>query len=268
MNCDSARLLLDPYLDGELGVERSVELEQHLDSCGDCPRDLEGRRALGSLLRDKFEYQAAPLALHRAIRNEIAKAEPEVLKARASRARPREWMRMAASLVLVAGLSSAVTYYSMLQQGSDIAGEVFASHIRGALSGDRMIDVVSSNEHTVKPWFNSRLDYAPPVKDLAKDGFPLAGGRLDYVAGRRVAALVYHHNKHVVTLFVWPSSAGTSKLLMTTRRGESICHWVDDGMTYWVVSDVESADLREFCKKYLLAEAIGEPPAPNATTTQ
>jgi len=126
--------------------------------------------------------------------------------------------------------------------------EVLASHIRSLMPG-HLVDVTSSNQHTVKPWFNGKLDFSPPVVDLAQQGYPLIGGRLDYVRNKAVAVLVYQHRGHVINLFVWPEGQnegqGTTSI---TQQGYHILSWNRSGMSYWVVSDLEEAQLQEFVR--------------------
>ncbi len=268
MTCDEARTLLDAYIDGELGIERSLELEQHLATCSGCAAALASRRALGAALREKLDYHRAPLALHRAIHDELRRAEAAPGGTPVTRRLPPAWMRMAASLILVAGLSSALTYYGMPRDGDIVPDQVFASYVRGVQSGDRLVDVASSDQHTVKPWLDARLDFAVPVKDLASEGFPLAGGRVDYIDGRMVAALVYHARKHVITLFIWPSDGKAKPLATSARRGETLAQWSDGAMTYWAISDVAAPDLLDFVKRFKAAEPMPAGPASGAPGRQ
>ncbi len=245
MDCREARALLDPYADGELPLDRSLELERHLAACPTCPGELEAVRSLGAALRERLPYHTAPLELHRAVRSGLARADGAM-----AGASPPQWLRLAASFMLVAVVSSALTYYVTPKAGNGLPEEVFASHVRGMLSGDRLIDVASSDEHTVKPWFNTRLDFAPPVKDLTTEGYPLVGGRVDYVGERSVAALIYQHNKHVITLFIWPATARTAGIENSVRQGDNLAHWSDGSMTYWAVSDLNAAELNAFCRMF------------------
>ena len=183
------------------------------------------------------------------VRAAIAAAEPR----RRARALPAPWLRLAASFLVVAGLSAALTYSLAPREANLVPDEVFASHVRGMLSGTGGIDVVSSDEHTVKPWFAGKLDFSPPVVELASDGFALAGGRVDYVAGRTAAALVYHHKKHVITLFIWPAAGSARAIAASTQRGDNLAHWSDGRMSYWAVSDLNAAELADFARHFAAA---------------
>lgn len=259
MECRDARALIDAYLDDELGIERSLELERHFESCPTCPEALVERRALGAALRDKLPYETAPRSLHRTVQAALDRADAASAATTTVRRVPPTWLRQAASFLLVAGLSSALTYYVAPRDAGLVPDEVFASHVRGMLSEGRMIDVASSDEHTVKPWFNNKLDFAPPVKNLTAEGFPLLGGRVDYIGGRRVAALLFRHRQHVITLFIWPDMTGSRAIKTSIRRGDSLVHWSDGAMTYWAVSDLNAPDLLGFAKHYQVAEPIQEP---------
>lgn len=247
MECSEARALIEPYLGGDLGIERSVQLERHLEGCATCPRALADARAFKAALRDKLFYHRAPFSLYRTVSKRLVSMDRP-----ASGARPSlpSWLRVAASLMLVAGLSSGITYYAMPRAADAIPDAVFASHVRGVLSGQRLVDVHSSDEHTVRPWFGNKLDFSPPVTDLASEGFPLMGGRMDYVSGRTVAVLVYRRKNHVITLFIWPTSERPRAMTTSVRHGDTLVHWSDGAMAYWVVSDLDGRELVDFSGRF------------------
>ena len=125
--------------------------------------------------------------------------------------------------------------------------ELVASHVRSQMLPSHRFDVASSDPHTVKPWFEGKLDYSPPVKDLVGQGFPLVGGRLDYLHNRPVAALVYQRRKHSIDLFIWPSAPGSETTSrMVTRQGYHLFQWTQSGMTFWIVSDLNERELQNF----------------------
>jgi anti-sigma factor RsiW len=258
MTCTKARGLLDWYMDGELGVEGSLALERHLETCRSCAARLASWRALSAGARDKLSYYAAPSALQRALRDELTRRESISTISSRTRRAPPAWLRLAASFILVAGLSSALTFYATPNTGDAIPDEVFASHVRSTQSENRLIDIVSSDEHTVKPWLDARLDFAPPVKDLSADGFPLVGGRVDYIGGRAVAVLVYQYRKHLITLFIWPSNGQAKPVSASVRRGDLMAEWSDGAMTYWAISDVAAPEFTEFYRRFQDVEAGAE----------
>src|SRR5581483_424721 len=157
------------------------------------------------------------------------------------------WSAAAALIVAVAGgaLIARTIVHNLRAPANAVAEDVVSDHVRSLLA-DHLFDVRSTDQHTVKPWFLGKLNYAPPVTDLAADGFPLVGGRLDYVSGRNVAALVYQRQKHTINLFVWPSDDGSSVAPPSSIRGFQVEHWIRDGMTFWAVSDLNAAELHEF----------------------
>ena len=246
MECDRARTLIDAYVDRELDVSSITEIERHIESCAACRMLYEGRRALSVQLREPALYAAAPEGLRRRIVDAIAAESPRV----SLRPARRQWLQLAAASIAAAVLGSGTTYLS-ITGGSQpsLADEVVANHVRSLLVENRVIDVPSSDEHTVKPWFNGKLDFAPPVVDLTSEGFPLLGGRLDYADQRTVAALVYRHRQHIINLFLWPADGGAlgaDAMTTESRQGYHVLHWSSSGMIFWAVSDLNPADLRAF----------------------
>jgi anti-sigma factor RsiW len=233
MNCIDVRNLLAAHVDGELDLVRSMEIDKHIEQCDDCSVACARQLALGAALRDTAQ-QTAPLEL----RHRIVTA---IRKEAGGAAYPR-WLGLAAALLVGMGL----TWLMLPHQPASVAmaDEIVANHVR-SMQADHLTDVETSDRHTVKPWFNGKLDFSPRVQDLAGDGFPLVGGRLDYLDHRPVAALVYRRDKHLINLFAWPAES-SDPVPSTDVRGFHIIHWIQDGLVWCAVSDVESAQLNRF----------------------
>jgi len=266
MNCEEALQLLPAYGDGELDLP--LALEQHVDGCAACAAALRLQRALRQAVRS-VPYHRAPDTLRARLRAQLplAAGAPAPTAAPLPRAQPhrrRDWSRwampIAASLALAVGLNVMLE----TQRGQDaLRDELIAGHVR-SLQGAHLSDVVSSDQHTVKPWFNGKLDYAPPVRDLAQQNFPLLGGRLDYIAHRQVAALIYGSSKHYINLYIWPSTDGELVPGGRSSEGYNLVHWRHEGMDYWAVSDLNSQDLRHFAE--LQIEAVTDKAANKPNT--
>jgi anti-sigma factor RsiW len=248
--CTAMRLLIQADLDGELDAAQAATLAAHLEDCTGCAATRNELAELGSRLRAEASYHSAPASLRAAVAARIAASAPAAAPALPAKprwiggsgARLRQGLSFGAGFALAASLALVL----VLPHRGDEAGEVVADHIR-ALQPGHLTDVVSTDQHTVKPWFNGRLDYSPPVRDFAAEGFPLTGGRLDYLNGRPVAALVYHRAQHVIDLYVWPSenSAGHAPS-QGEHSGFNYIRWTDNDMTFWAISDVNAGELRKF----------------------
>ena len=252
LNCDQVRPLLDAYVDGELDVLRSLDIERHLQSCPACSTILNNRQALHSALSDDSLYFRASDELQKRLHQKLRQADrPITPTVQFSR-----WWGVAAGLVTVLAVVAVVWLGDRPGIDQTVAGEVLSAHLRSLMPG-HLEDVVSTDQHTVKPWFDGKLDFSPPVIDLSTQGFPLAGGRLDYLDNRPVAALVYQRFKHVINVFIWPASdQSRSSMSVDTSQGYELLHWTQAGMTYWAVSDVNASDLQMFVG--LLQNAIAE----------
>ena len=267
MNCEEARELLPAYGDGELDLPRSLALEMHLDGCADCTAALRIQRALSQGVRG-VTYHRAPDALRARLRAQLPSpvAAPAATTASVPQAQPRrrrDWSRwampIAASLALAVGLNLMLA----TQRSQDVLrNELVASHVR-SLQVEHLSDVASSDQHTVKPWFNGKLDYSPPVRDLTQQDFPLLGGRLDYIAHRQVAALIYRHRKHFINLYVWPAQDGDAAPDSHGSEGYTLVHWRHEGMEYWAVSDLNGEELRHFAELQIEATTDKTANAPN-----
>jgi anti-sigma factor RsiW len=245
--CDMV-LLVQAEFDGELDAAQAAALAAHRADCPIC-RDAATELAHGrELWRDPDLYRPLPDAVRARIMDRLDAARP-------SAARPRRdwfagWGQIGASFGLGAACAAALGFLLLAPSAQSLTDQIVAGHIR-ALQPGHLEDVVSTDQHTVKPWFNGRIDFAPPVKDLAADGFPLKGGRLDFIGGRPVAALVYQHDKHLIDLYVWPRAAGPDAAPESTaRNGYNVVHWSADGMALWAVSDLEAAQLAGFAEDW------------------
>jgi anti-sigma factor RsiW len=253
MSCKLTARFVPGYLDGELDLSRTIEMETHLQSCADCARELERQKALRAALQRGSLAYAAPEALREVIQSSLRSAAPPVETRETLNAwRPFAVLRWAGAFAVLA--LCVVTAWQFVPGLRGPAGdqgmvaEVLASHVR-SLEANHLMDVASTDQHTVKPWFDGKLDFSPPVEDLASDGFPLVGGRLDYLQGREVAALVYQRRKHFINVFVWPSAMGTSSSQTTeSRQGYVLMRWSRGGFQFWAVSDVSAADLAGFVR--------------------
>jgi anti-sigma factor RsiW len=269
MNCEQCKNLMDGYLDRELDPITNQKIEQHLRDCGNCD---QAYKAHGSLIRaigNATPYFKAPAALRKRIqsslREEIAE-RPLRNVARDSQVLFRRrwpelrtilfgtpWSGLALAAAIVFAAIITFNLMSRLQRpGNDqfLATQLIASHAR-SLMANHLTDVASSDQHTVKPWLDTKLDFAPPVVDLSSEGFTLIGGRLDYLDNRPVAALVYERRKHFINLFVWPASSDAATAPKTiTRQGYQLLHWADSDFNYWAVSDVNANDLQTFKQQF------------------
>jgi mycothiol system anti-sigma-R factor len=254
MSCEETLALIHGYLDGELDVVQSMQIGQHLQECSRCERVYKNNQALQSAIKSSSLYYQAPEHLAGRIRTALGQTEEAKAKSAAPkipwqvRWRPA-WglMGIAASMALLAVIIVRLGPWAFTHSQEDLlAQEVLASHVR-SLMASHLTDVPSTDQHTVKPWFNGKLDFSPPVQDLSSQGYPLVGGRLDYLEDRPVAALVYQRRKHFINLFIWPA-AQDSEQKTIARHGYTILHWTRGGMTYWAVSDLNSSELNEFAQ--------------------
>jgi anti-sigma factor RsiW len=253
MECDRATGLLSPLVDSALGPLARWRVRRHVAGCDACADKLEELRAMRAAIRTKLTFHRAPPGL--AAR--IGAALPREAAPEAS----RPWFRLPVFGFGATGLAGALagvalTVLVMSGQGgghSEAMQAVIGSHIR-SLQAEHLTDVLTSDQHTVKPWLSARLDVSPPVLELKDQGFPLVGGRQDYVDGHPTAVVVYRHAKHVINLLAWasPGEANTP-LRDESRQGFNVVTWRRNGITYYAVSDVEADQLAEFAK--LVAQA-------------
>ena len=247
MNCKEIQSMLHAYNDGELDATGSLEVEKHLQTCPECRQAQKNQAVLKKAIAAGAPYFKAPADLRR---NIIAAASLQTaVEAPAKPRAPRwQWNTLTAGLAMAACLMIGFFMALQLNQRSargQLLDELASSHVRSLLAA-HLMDVVSSNQHTVKPWFDGKIDFAPPVNDLSGQGFPLLGGRLDYIGGRTVAVLVYGKQKHFINLFIWPGPGDEESEVITSRNGYNLVGWSHAGMTFWAVSDVNKNDLIDF----------------------
>ena len=256
MDCKQATAVLAAYADRELPLDQTIELERHLEWCEACRRQYASLRTLGTALRQHVTYHQAPPDLQ----SRILAALPPV-PARSDRGRRAfrllgslqsiwrgRWLTLGSALAAMCAIALSAGLFLSRPSADDVLVEqVLSSHVR-ALMSNRALDVASSDQHTVKPWFSGKLDFSPAVVDLAAQGFPLQGGRLDYLDGRPVAALVYGRNQHRIGVYVWPKAEHDKAAQQWSRQGYHLIHWDSGNMSYWAISDVTMRDLENFAQ--------------------
>jgi anti-sigma factor RsiW len=277
MNCADAEILIHALLDGELDAGNAREVETHLAACPACAAKLASFRTMRDAMVQANLTDAAPAHLRNRI--EAALAVPPQAEALRTSRQGREswrdkwlnawrasWRTFTGGFAIGTALSAAVAATLMIavvgqKQDNMIASEVVSAHLRSLQAG-HLTDVETSDQHTVKPWFNGRLEVAPPVIDLTAQGFTLIGGRLDYINGQPVASIVYRRRKHIINLFVGQGlGAEYHEMKPGTVQGFNVRHWSEQGLDFWAVSDIEGGELDEFCQK--IAAALGSPAKPS-----
>jgi anti-sigma factor RsiW len=270
MNCHEQPELLDGYVDRELDLSASLEIERHLQTCPACRRRAENLQTLHEAFKSSNLSYRAPDSLARDLRRKLGAPRRFSFRfwERAGGETPsredRDWLptltAWAVSLVVVAvGAFWAGGIFRTSSTGADVNFEAASAHIR-SLMASHLMDVASTDQHTVKPWFDGKLDFAPPVIDLASEGFPLAGGRLEYLQGRPAAALVYHRQKHLINVFVSKEPASETIAGETQSSGYNIISWPQGDLICRAVSDLNPVELGTFVKLWRQRAAIGVAP--------
>jgi anti-sigma factor RsiW len=246
VSCELTHTVLHGYVDGELDAARAADFERHLLSCPECVASLEAQETLRSSIQRAGLYERAPVVVRRRLAAELGVPAPApAVRTFPERSASWRWLAVAATILLVGALGwRLIPGLHDSSTDTTYASEIVDAHLRSLQPG-HLQDVVSTDQHTVKPWFDGRLDFAPPVHDFAGEGFPLQGGRLDVVRGRAVAVLVYGRRKHIVNVFIWPTNERASAPQSGSQLGYHWLDWRKDGMELCAVSDVNPADLQE-----------------------
>jgi anti-sigma factor RsiW len=243
VTCDELQSLLHGYVDGELDLVHQLDAEKHLESCPECARACQRLRVLQATLKDdSFRFDSPPQ-----LRGRIT-ASLQGLDPIQPPRRSRLWLAVASCAAMFALAAWSVTFWMSRTEEDRLAQEVVSAHVR-SLMVEHLTDVTSSDQHTVRPWFQDRgkIDFSPPIPDLSAEGFFLVGGRLDYVDNRVVAALVYKRRKHTINVLVWPSfTTAEEKPRALTRQTYHLVHFMHGGLTTWAVSDLNLEEMRAF----------------------
>jgi anti-sigma factor RsiW len=253
MNHEEALILLPAYIDKELSLSETVDFERHLNSCDECQHEYNEQVHVSTLIKNNAKYFEGTPQFTKRLEASLPSDRTKATQQKSPNSFwnliwVNTWGGRGAIMASFVALAWSASLLLMLPSAQDkLTEELVSSHVR-SLEVDHLSDVISTDHHTVKPWFNGKLDYSPPVIDLATMGFPMEGGRLDYINGKTVAVVIYRHNKHPVNLYVWPSNNKDSDIQRTTRNGYNLAHWVIGNMNYWAITDLEAGKLLDFAQ--------------------
>lgn len=255
MNCAQSEILLHALIDGELDAIHTRDLEAHVAACPDCAGKLVVLRAMREMMAASDLAGKAPSGLRGRIEAALPSPPSRGLLPRGLR--PASWRALLGGFALGSALSAAVAASLVLatlgrDQRQMVANEIVSAHLRSLQAG-HLTDVETSDEHTVKPWFNGKLNMAPPVVDLAAQGFTLIGGRLDYIGGTPAGSIVYRRRNHVINLFVAQNLDAADKAGVAVAQGFNVRHWTQQGLGLWAVSDINAGELEEFARDVMAA---------------
>src|SRR5437660_1922560 len=243
MSCHESKALHHAYLDGELDLAHSLEIERHIDDCDSCARAYDELRSLQAAIRNdalRFQPPRGFEKLVRATVRDESGSGRQLFRWR--------WLIASCSLGAVVFIVLGLVLFTRTSADDLVASEIVGSHVR-SLMANHLTDVASTDQHTVKPWFDGKLDFSPPVKDLTQQGSPLIGGRLDYISNRPVAVLIYQRRKHTINVFVWPAAKSDIKPVAQVRQGYNLIHWTKSGLMFWAVSDLNLAELQQLAEE-------------------
>ncbi len=243
MKCNEVNTVLNAYLDGELPSIQAQQVEEHLRSCTDCSEVYRGLTNVRNTIKSSDIYNSAPTHLKKRVSDSLKEAENSK-SFWAGITHQLTYSLPALLLGLVIGWV-IMSHLNTQRAESDLLNSLVSAHIR-SLMVDHLTDIASSDSHTVKPWFHGRLEFSPPVYDLTRHGYPLIGGRLDYLAGRSTAALVYRHRQHTINLFISPELESFGSMKSARYNGYNVINWREGSLSYWLISDLNLPDLEHF----------------------
>jgi anti-sigma factor RsiW len=246
MQCAECRDMLERLVDDELMPDEARDVREHMATCDDCSREHDSLMTISNQLKENLMRYSAPDVLKARIHNGLTQSLSDKPKIE-MRPKQSRWAWLVAAGALIAVASSAVTYSTVTREvaGRSTSDEVLASHVRSLMPG-HLTDVASTNQHNVKPWFNGRVNLSPVVPALDSSGFTLVGGRLDYLSGHPVAAVVYGIRQHLINVYSWPDAGSDESPSSETRQGYHLVHWRSGGVGYWVISDLNTTELSRF----------------------
>jgi mycothiol system anti-sigma-R factor len=249
--CDQTQNQLHGYLDGELDAISAASFEKHLETCPDCKQTLAAEESLHHSIQQAGLYERAPESLRRKLLGEPQQQAPSVRQFPAPRVHPWRWLAIAAALLLAVLVGwQQLRKPRGLTEAQLMTTSLVDAHLRSLQPG-HLTDVQSTDQHTVKPWFDGRIDFAPPVRDFANEGFPLLGGRLDVAGGKTVAALVYSRRKHIINVFVEKAQPENYWTGAGEAQGYHWLAWQQNGFSFCAVSDVAPSDLAQLQQLFL-----------------
>jgi anti-sigma factor RsiW len=257
MNCEETRRLLDADLDGELDLVRHLEIESHLSACPACAKLAENARARRAALREALPRFTASSGLAEKIRASVRSDAPASSSTPASSSLHAKiifpvWQFAGLAASVAFALLAGFAWGNARAHANLLFDEAVADHVR-SLQATHLTDVASTDQHTVKPWFAGKLDFSPPVIDLASAGFPLTGGRLEHLDGRPAAALVFHRRQHAINLFIWPANERALASRAAQRDGYNATTWSQAGLNFLAVSEIPESELAQFADAFRAA---------------
>jgi anti-sigma factor RsiW len=242
MDCSEIKWLLEPYIDGELEAPRKLEVETHLAGCPTCKEEARAANTFGYSVHVNMPVYKAPPELRATIQAALRKVSQSETEWISQLRRP---LLYAAAILVVCLLSISTWMATSHDKYRKLIAQAISNHTHSLLA-DHLLDVTGSDQHIVKSWFTGNLDYSPPIPNLTESGYKLAGGRIDILENRPIAAIVYRHQDRVINEFVWPAVSGAIDFDVQAQQGYNLCGWNNSGMNYLIVSELSQTEMEKF----------------------